>query len=71
MKKVCSLFLLIVLFFLATIPEWSIFQIGEMLAKSQLAALIIQSFLLLLAVGAVVFIFSNPPTWNREKDNGE
>jgi len=68
MKKICSLFLLIVLFFLALVPEWSILQIGEMLAKSQLAALIIQFFLVLSAVGAVVFIFYNLPEKKIKKE---
>ncbi len=61
MKKIFAMIFLLVLFFLALTPEWSILSLGKVLAESDFAIYIIQSFVVLITVIGIVFIFFNLP----------
>jgi hypothetical protein len=59
--------LLVVLFFLALSPEWSILSLGRELAQSSFAIYIIQGFVILLAIAAVIFVFFSLPLFEAKK----
>jgi hypothetical protein len=64
-KKLCSFVFLVILFVLA---GWSLLQLGEWLAKGPFAAIIIQAFLILIAVCFFVAIITNPPLWKKKSN---
>ncbi len=61
MKKVIALSLLVVLFFLALSPEWSILALGKALSESSFAVYIIQGLAVMISIIAIIFIFFNLP----------
>jgi uncharacterized membrane protein (DUF485 family) len=72
MRKYLSLLFLVILFCFALLPQWSILSIGQSLAKNQeVATLLIQAFLVILAGVIVAFIYFNLPITMGKKKREE
>ncbi len=58
MKKAIALFILIVLFFLALSPEWSLLTLGERIAANEeVATIVIQGLLVFFVVLKIIVAY--------------
>lgn len=72
MKKVLSLAILLILMVGAIFPEWSLIEIGKKLGENtEIATLIITSLLIVIIILAVAFLYFNPPSLKRRKNDNE